>query len=93
MIMDTPVRVLLETMKLNTDVNITEELPKIAVPTLIVHGDQDASSPLDLTGRKPAALIDRAALTVYEGAGHGLYASDHEALNADLLAFIKDRSL
>ncbi len=54
------VRRLLETLKLNTNVNITEELPKIAAPTLIVHGGQDASAPLELTGRKPAALIDRA---------------------------------
>jgi non-heme chloroperoxidase len=93
MIVVTPVRVLLETLRLNTDVYMVEELRKIAVPTLIVHGDQDASASLELTGLKPTALIDRAVLIVYEGAGHGLYASDHEALNADLLAFIKDRSL
>jgi non-heme chloroperoxidase len=91
MIVDTPLRVLLETLKLNTNVNMTEELRKVGVPTLIVHGDQDASAPLELTGRKTAALIDGAELTVYPGAGHGLYASDHQALNADIVAFIKNR--
>jgi non-heme chloroperoxidase len=92
MIVDTPLRVLLETLKLNTNVNMTEELRKVGVPTLIVHGDQDASAPLELTGRKTAALIDGAELTVYPGAGHGLYASDHQALNTDLVAFIKNRA-
>ncbi len=92
MIIDTPLRVLLETLKLNTNVNMTEELGKIAVPTLIVHGNQDTSAPLELTGRKTAALIDNAVLTVYQHAGHGLYASDHEALTADILAFIKHHS-
>ena len=92
MIVDTPLRVLLETLKLNTNVNMADELRKIGVPTLIVHGDQDASAPLELTGRKTAALIDGAALTVYQGAGHGLYASDHEVLNAEIVAFVKDHS-
>jgi len=69
------------------------ELQKIGVPTLIVHGDQDASAPIDLTGRQTAALIADATLVVYPGAGHGLYASDHDALNADILAFIHDRPL
>jgi pimeloyl-ACP methyl ester carboxylesterase len=91
MIVDTPLRVLLETLKLNTNVNMTEELRKVGVPTLIVQGDQDASAPLELTGRKTAALIDGAELAVYPGAGHGLYASDHQALNTDIVAFIKNR--
>ncbi len=88
MIVDTPLPVLLETLKRNTDADMRAELPEIRVPTLIIHGDQDASAPLELTGRKTAELIGGATLTVYPGAGHGLYASDHEAINADLLAFI-----
>jgi non-heme chloroperoxidase len=93
MIVDTPTRVLLETLKVNTHADMGGELQKIEVPTLIVHGDQDASAPIDLTGRKTAALIKGATLVVYPGAGHGLYASDHEALNADILAFINGRPL
>ncbi len=91
MIVDTPLPVLLETLTLNAGVDMRAELQKIQVPTLIIHGDQDASAPLELTGRKTAELINRASLTVYPGAGHGLYASDHDALNADLLAFINGR--
>ena len=88
MIVDTPLPVLLETLKVNADVDMRTELQKIHVPTLIIHGDQDASAPIELTGRKTAELIAGASLTVYPGAGHGLYASDHDMLNADLLAFI-----
>lgn len=89
MIVDTPLPVLLETLMANVDVDMRSELQKIGVPTLIVHGDHDASAPLGLTGRKTAELIKGARLIVHPGAGHGLYASDHKALNADLLAFIQ----
>ena len=92
MIVDTPLPVLLETLKVNADVDMRTELQEIQVPALIVHGDQDASAPIDLTGRKTAELIGGATLTVYPGAGHGLYASDHDTLNADLLAFINGHS-
>jgi pimeloyl-ACP methyl ester carboxylesterase len=88
MIVDTPLPVLLETLKVNADADMRAELQKIRVPALIIHGDQDASAPIDLTGRKTAELIGGARLAVYPGAGHGLYASDHAAVNADLLAFI-----
>jgi non-heme chloroperoxidase len=91
MIVDTPLPVLLETLKLNADADMRAELQKIQVPALIVHGDQDASAPIGLTGRRTAGLIAGASLIVYPGAGHGLYASDHDALNADLLAFINGR--
>ena len=88
MIVDTPLHVLLETYRLNANVDMRAELRKIQVPALIIHGDQDGSAPIGLTGRKTAELIPGASLTVYPGAGHGLYASDHDTLNADLLAFI-----
>lgn len=91
MIVDTPLPVLLETLKVNADADMRAELQKIQVPTLIIHGDQDASAPIELTGRKTAELIGGASLTVYPGAGHGLYASDHERLNGDILAFITGR--
>ncbi len=66
------------------------ELPKIQVPALIVHGDADASAPLPLTGERTAALIPGAELIVYPGAGHGLYAGDHDRLIADILRFVAE---
>ena len=92
MIVDTPLHVLLETLTVNADIDMRAELQKIQVPVLIVHGDRDASAPIELTGRKTAGLIGGASLTVYPGAGHGQYASDHDALNADLVAFINGRA-
>jgi pimeloyl-ACP methyl ester carboxylesterase len=88
MIVDTPLPVLLKTLKVNADVDMRAELQEIQVPVLIIQGDHDVSAPLELTGRKTAQLIRGANLTVYPGAGHGLYASDHDALNADMLTFI-----
>lgn len=65
------------------------ELPKISVPTLVIHGDKDASTPLELTGRKTAKLIPGAELKVYEGAPHGLMFTHTEHLNRDLIAFAR----
>jgi non-heme chloroperoxidase len=63
------------------------DLGKITRPTLIVHGDKDASAPLSLTGAKAARLIPDCKLTVYPGAPHALILTHKERFLADLLAF------
>src|SRR6478609_3610685 len=88
-IVDTPLKVLLDTAGLIATADFRDELASIRVPTLIVHGDLDASAPIELTGRRTAALIPGSRLVVYEGSGHGLYAADHERVNAEILAFIE----
>jgi non-heme chloroperoxidase len=88
-IVGTPLPILLDTARANALTDFRAELPDVAVPTLIVHGDADASAPIDITGRKTAALIAGSRLVVYAGAGHGLYAADHAGLNAEILAFIE----
>jgi pimeloyl-ACP methyl ester carboxylesterase len=72
-----------------TSTDFRPELARIRLPTLVIHGDKDASAPLELTGRKTARLIPGARLEVYEGAPHGLFVTHLERLNADLLAFAK----
>lgn len=72
-----------------TSTDFRAELARIHLPTLVIHGDKDASAPLELTGRKTARLIPGARLEVYEGAPHGLFVTHLERLNADLLAFVK----
>jgi non-heme chloroperoxidase len=57
------------------------------VPTLVLHGDADASASLDLTGRPTAELLPQGDLRVYPGAPHGLYATHADEINAHLLAF------
>lgn len=65
-----------------------EELPRLRVPTLLIHGDKDASAPLEITGRPTAQLIPDCRLTIYEGAPHGLMFTHMARLHADLLDFI-----
>ena len=65
----------------------TEDLKKIDVPTLIVHGDDDQVVPIDVTARIAAKLIPNATLKVYPGAPHALTTTNREELNADVLAF------
>lgn len=63
------------------------DVASCAVPTLVLHGDADASALLDLTGRPTAELLPEGDLRVYPGASHGLYATHAAEVNADLLAF------
>lgn len=59
------------------------------VPTLVVHGDGDATVPLDKSGRIAASMIAGAELKVYAGAPHGLFFTEKDRLNQDLLGFIR----
>ena len=88
LMLTTPLRVAIECNRIMTSTDFRAELPRISVPTLIVHGDKDASAPLDLTGRPTAALIPKAQFKVYAGAPHGLFLTHKDRLNADLLGFI-----
>jgi len=65
------------------------ELPKVTLPTLIVHGNKDASAPLEITGRRTAELIPGSVLKVYEGAPHGLMFTHMDHLNRDLIEFVQ----
>lgn len=70
-----------------TRTDFRAELPRLGLPVLVIQGDRDATCPLDLTGRRTAALVPGARLLVYEGAPHGIFVSHAERLGADLLAF------
>ena len=65
-----------------------EDLKKIDVPTLVIHGDDDQIVPIDLSGRASAALVKGAELVVYEGGPHGITDTHKERLNQDLLDFL-----
>lgn len=71
-----------------TGTDLRPDLARIDRPTLVIHGDRDASAPLDITGRPTAAGIRGATLKVYEGAPHGLFVTHARQLNADILASI-----
>ena len=76
-------------IKAFSETDFTDDLGKIDVPTLIIHGDDDQIVPIDGTARRAAELIKGAILKVYPGGDHGLAATHKDLLNADLLAFIK----
>ncbi|MEW2048884.1 alpha/beta hydrolase [Streptomyces sp. NBC_00377] len=67
--------------------DVAPELPALDLPVLVVHGTHDTSAPLELTGRRAAALAPRATLEVYENAGHGLFATHADRLTSDLRKF------
>ena len=74
-----------------SETDFREDLKKIRVPTLVVHGDSDKTVPLAASGERTAKLIASATLKTYEGAPHGLYISHKDQLNADLLSFLRAR--
>jgi len=64
-----------------------EDVSKVTVPTLVIHGDSDAIVPFEVSGKRSAELIPGAKLVVIEGGPHGFNASHANEFNAALLAF------
>ncbi|TWU51249.1 alpha/beta fold hydrolase [Rubripirellula reticaptiva] len=65
------------------------DLAAFTVPTLVIHGTNDVTVPIDASGRPAASGIANAMLKEYEGAPHGLFATHKEQLAGDLLEFLK----
>ncbi|MDX6589542.1 MAG: non-heme chloroperoxidase [Solirubrobacterales bacterium] len=76
-------------VKVFSETDLTEDLKKFDVPTLIVHGDDDQIVPIDDSARKSAELVADATLKVYPGAPHGISTTHKDQFNADLLAFLE----
>ncbi|MGW5516875.1 alpha/beta fold hydrolase [Nocardia africana] len=85
---DTPLQVLLSTNQVFLTADQRAELTEITVPTLVVQGDADRSAALEHTGRRTHAALPDARLTVIRGAGHGLFMSDPQRYNHEILDFI-----
>jgi len=78
-----------ESIKAFSETDFTEDLKKIDVPALVLHGEDDQIVPVKDSGKKSARLIKGAKEIYYPGAPHGLTATHQDQVNADLLAFIK----
>jgi non-heme chloroperoxidase len=76
-------------IKAFSETDQTEDLKKIDVPTLILHGDDDQIVPIADSGLLQAKLIKNATLKVYKSAPHGMCITHKQQVNEDLLAFIK----
>jgi non-heme chloroperoxidase len=78
-------------IKAFSETDLTDDLKRIDVPTLIAHGDDDQIVPIGASALESSKLVKDATLTVYPGAPHGLASISpyREKFNADLLSFIR----
>jgi non-heme chloroperoxidase len=76
-------------IKAFSETDQTEDLKKIDVPTLIIHGDDDQIVPIADSAMLSARLVRNAQLKVYKGGSHGLCTTQKDAVNAELQAFFK----
>ncbi|MFA3130360.1 alpha/beta fold hydrolase [Acinetobacter pittii] len=70
--------------------DFTEDLKKITIPVLVLHGDDDQIVPYKTSGVKSAELLQNSQLKIYPGFSHGMLTVNHEVINADLLTFIRE---
>jgi len=78
-----------ERIKAFSETDFTEDLKRFDVPTLIMHGDDDQIVPIGASAMLSSKLVKNAQLKVYKGYDHGMCATHHDEINADLLAFFK----
>lgn len=76
-------------IKAFSETDMTEDLKKFDVPTLILHGDDDQIVPIADSALLSAKLVKGAKLKVYKGAPHGMCTTHKNEVNADLLGFIQ----
>jgi non-heme chloroperoxidase len=72
-----------------SETDFTEDLKKIDVTTLILHGDADQIVPIDASARRSAQLVRNSILKIYPGGSHSLGDTSKEQLNRDLLDFAR----
>ena len=76
-------------IKAFSETDQTEDLKKITVPTLVMHGDDDQIVPIDDSAKLSVKLLKNGTLKVYPGYPHGMLTTHADVINPDLLAFIK----
>jgi pimeloyl-ACP methyl ester carboxylesterase len=81
-------RATLECLTAFSTTDFRSELPSLNVPTLLIHGDSDKTVPIELSSEKAVGLLPNSQLIVYDGAPHGLFYTEKDRLNADLITFI-----
>src|SRR5207249_9505282 len=77
-------------MKACSETDLTEELKKIDVPTLILHGDDDQIVPIGASAMLSSKIVKNATLKVYKGAPHGMCTAHKDQVNQELLGFFKE---
>ena len=76
-------------IKAFSETDFTEDLKKIEVPTLVMHGTDDQIVPIADSAPLAAKLLKKGTLKTYDGLPHGMCTTHADVINADLLAFIR----
>ncbi len=76
-------------IKAFSETDLTEDLGKFDIPTLVLHGDDDQIVPIGAAAMRSSKMIKNATLKVYKGAPHGMCTTHKDQVNADLLEFLK----
>jgi len=76
-------------IKAFSETDFTEDLKKIDIPVMVMHGDDDQIVPIGAAGLMSAKILKKATLKVYPGFPHGMCTTNADQINADVLAFIK----
>jgi len=77
-------------IKAFSETDLTEDLERIDVPTLVLHGDDDQIVPYADSALISSKIIENAKLVIYKGAPHGMCTTLKDRVNEELLAFIKN---
>ncbi len=76
-------------IKAFSETDFTEDLKKMKVPTLVIHGDDDQIVPIGASAHEAVKLLPNGTLKIYEGGDHSLADTHADQFNADVLAFAK----
>lgn len=76
-------------IKAFSETDLTEDLKKIDVPLLVIHGDDDQIVPIGASALLSSKIAPNATLKVFEGFPHGMCTTHHEVVNPEILAFLK----
>ncbi len=79
----------LDCIKAFSETDLTEDLKKFDIPTLIIHGDDDQIVPIGASALLSSKIVKGATLKIYPGAPHGLTSTHKDQFNADLLSFLR----
>jgi non-heme chloroperoxidase len=82
-------KAVIDCIKAFSETDFTNDLKKIDVPTLILHGDDDQIVPIGASAMLASKLVKGSTLKVYPGFPHGMCSTNKNDINADLLAFIE----
>ncbi|MRS14014.1 alpha/beta fold hydrolase [Enterobacteriaceae bacterium RIT691] len=83
------IKALYDCIKAFSETDLREDLKRMTIPTLVIHGDDDQIVPFETCGKVAAEILPHAQLKVYQGGSHGICTTHKQQISDDLLAFIQ----